>query len=138
MYHFVCNDRLDLVTSPLLPDQERKLRLFLFRRLRKGAIYTGTGNFSGMDFRYCIIHNHYLYFGFNFFLCDGTEGYQMNDIFVNCSWVATRWQQYSTHLHTNNTLNDTKQTMHRTIQKFWKSVCRAPSLQVLPWHLPYN
>ena len=42
------------------------------------------------------------------------------DIFVNCSWVATRWQQYSTHLHThthththtvhkrNNTQNKTK------------------------------
>jgi len=28
-------------------------------------------------------------------------------IFVNCNWVATRWQQYSTHLHTNNTQNDT-------------------------------
>jgi hypothetical protein len=25
------------------------------------------------------------------------------DIFVNCNWVVTRWQQYSTHLHTNNT-----------------------------------
>jgi hypothetical protein len=25
------------------------------------------------------------------------------DIFVNCKWVATRWQLYSTHLHTNNT-----------------------------------
>ena len=25
------------------------------------------------------------------------------DIFVNCYWVVTRWQQYSTHLHTNNT-----------------------------------
>jgi len=24
------------------------------------------------------------------------------DIFVNCNWVATRWQQYSTHLHINN------------------------------------
>ena len=29
-------------------------------------------------------------------------------IFVNCNWVATRWQQYSTHLHTN--------TIHRTTQ----------------------
>jgi hypothetical protein len=29
------------------------------------------------------------------------------DIFVNCNWVATRWQQYSTHLHTNNTQNNT-------------------------------
>ena len=25
------------------------------------------------------------------------------DILVNCNWVDTRWQQYSTHLHTNNT-----------------------------------
>ena len=25
------------------------------------------------------------------------------DIFVNCKWVDTRWQQYSTHLHTNST-----------------------------------
>ena len=25
------------------------------------------------------------------------------DIFVNCNWVNTRWQWYSTHLHTNNT-----------------------------------
>jgi hypothetical protein len=31
---------------------------------------------------------------------------------LNCSWVATRWQQYSTHLHTNKTQNDTKQTVH--------------------------
>jgi hypothetical protein len=37
------------------------------------------------------------------------------DIF-NCNWVATRWQYYSTHLHTNSTQNDTKQTIHR-IQK---------------------
>jgi len=27
--------------------------------------------------------------------------------FVNCNWVATRWQQYSTHLHTSNTQNST-------------------------------
>jgi len=38
------------------------------------------------------------------------------DTFVNCNWVVTRWQQYSTHLHTNNTQNDTKQTIHRTTQ----------------------
>ena len=38
------------------------------------------------------------------------------DIF-NCNWVVTRWQQYSTHIHTNNTENDTKQTIHRTTQK---------------------
>jgi hypothetical protein len=28
-------------------------------------------------------------------------------IFVNCNWVDTRWQQYSTHLHTNSTENNT-------------------------------
>jgi len=27
----------------------------------------------------------------------------IRDIFINCNWVATRWQWYSTHLHTNNT-----------------------------------
>jgi hypothetical protein len=51
--------------------------------------------------------------------------------FINCSWVATRWQQFSTHLHTNNTQKDTKQTIHRTTQKFRKSAGRAPSLRVL-------
>jgi len=29
------------------------------------------------------------------------------DIFVNCKWVDTRWQQCSTQLHTNNTKNNT-------------------------------
>jgi hypothetical protein len=38
------------------------------------------------------------------------------DIF-NCNWLATRWQLYSTHIHTNNTENDTKQTIRRTTQK---------------------
>jgi hypothetical protein len=28
-------------------------------------------------------------------------------IFVNCNWVDSRWQWYSTHLHTNNTQNNT-------------------------------
>ena len=39
------------------------------------------------------------------------------DISVNCNCVATRWQQYSTHLHTDSTQNDTKQTIHKTTQK---------------------
>jgi hypothetical protein len=30
--------------------------------------------------------------------------YDICDIF-NPNWVDTRWPQYSTHLHTNNTLN---------------------------------
>jgi hypothetical protein len=42
------------------------------------------------------------------------------EIFVNFNWVATRWQLYSTHLHTNNTQNNTKQTIHRTTQKLWE------------------
>jgi len=29
------------------------------------------------------------------------------DISVNCSWVDTRWRQYSIHLHANSTQNDT-------------------------------
>jgi hypothetical protein len=60
------------------------------------------------------------------------------DIFVNCNWVATRWQLFSTHTQTNNTGNVTKQTTHRTTQKYGRVTGRAPSLRVLPWHLPYN
>jgi hypothetical protein len=64
--------------------------------------------------------------------------YLWYDVFVNWNWVDTRWQQYSTHLHTNNTQTDTKQTIHRTIQQFRKSAGRAPSWLVISWHLPYN
>ena len=39
------------------------------------------------------------------------------DIF-NCNWVATRWQLFSTHVHICNTGNVTKQTIHRTTQKY--------------------
>jgi hypothetical protein len=38
------------------------------------------------------------------------------DIF-NCNWVATRWQRFGTHIHTNNTEYVTK-TTHRTTQKY--------------------
>ena len=37
------------------------------------------------------------------------------DIF-NCIWVVTRWQYFSTHIHTNNTENVTKHSIHRTTQ----------------------
>ena len=47
-------------------------------------------------------------------------------IFVNCDWVVTRWQQYSTHLHTNSTQNDTKQTIHRTTQQFGRVRAVSP------------
>src|SRR5215475_15454877 len=36
------------------------------------------------------------------------------DIFVNCIWVVARWQLYSTHVHTNNTWNNTNN--NRTTQ----------------------
>jgi len=29
------------------------------------------------------------------------------DIFDNCNWVDTRWQQYSTHLYKDSTQNNT-------------------------------
>jgi hypothetical protein len=54
------------------------------------------------------------------------------DIFVNCNWVATRWQLYSTHLHTNNTQNDTKQTTHRTTQKFWEQLKNFGRVRAVP------
>ena len=41
------------------------------------------------------------------------------DIFVNCNWVDTRWQQYSTHLHTNSTQN-TEDGTNITIIKIGK------------------
>jgi len=59
-------------------------------------------------------------------------------IYINCNWFATWWQQYSTHLHIHNIQYDTKQKIYRTTQQFWKSAGRAPSLWVIPWHLPYN
>jgi hypothetical protein len=48
----------------------------------------------------------------------------------NRSWFDTRWQQYITHLHTDSTHNTEK----------GKLGCsgRAPSLRIIPWHLPYN
>jgi hypothetical protein len=44
----------------------------------------------------------------------------------------------STHLHTNNTQNNTNNNQTTQIQTKWWSAVRAPSLRVLPWHLPYN
>jgi len=60
------------------------------------------------------------------------------DIFVNCNWVVTRWQQYSAHLHTNSTQNDTNKQYIEQHKNYWKSAGRAPSWRVIPWHLHYN
>ena len=47
----------------------------------------------------------------------------------------------------SSTVHIYTQTVHRmtqnkqyitTTQKFWKSAGHAPSLWVIPWHLPYN
>jgi hypothetical protein len=65
----------------------------------------------------------------------------------NCNWVDTRWQQYSTHLHISSAQN-TENGTYITITKLnihnnrkltnLGSADRAPSLRVIPWHLPYN
>jgi hypothetical protein len=59
-------------------------------------------------------------------------------ICVNSNWFATRWQKYSTHFLASNKKNETKQTIHRTTQQFWKSARRATSWLVIRWHLPYK
>jgi hypothetical protein len=66
---------------------------------------------------------------------------------INRNWVDTQWQQYSTHLHTNNTQNTENRT-YITIKKLnihnnkklanLGSASRALSLWVIPWYLPYN
>ena len=39
-------------------------------------------------------------------------------IYLTAIGVATRWQFFSTHIHTNDTGNVTKQTIYRTAQKY--------------------
>jgi hypothetical protein len=61
--------------------------------------------------------------------------------------VDTRWQQYSTHLHTNSTQN-TENGTYLTIKTLnipnnknltnFGSAGRASSLPVIPWHLPLH
>jgi len=43
------------------------------------------------------------------------------DIFVNCNWVVTRWQYYSTHLHTdkNNTNNNRTTQITTNLGECW-------------------
>jgi len=53
------------------------------------------------------------------------------DIF-NCNWVATRWQLFSTHIHTNNTGNVTKQTIHRTTQKIHRATQQLRRVRAVP------
>jgi hypothetical protein len=43
-------------------------------------------------------------------------------LFIYRNWVDTRWQQYSTHLHTNNTQN-TENGTYITIKKLTNLEC---------------
>jgi len=43
----------------------------------------------------------------------------------------------STHLHTIPRTTQITTEQHK-YKLMWKSAGRAPSLRVLPWHLPYN
>jgi hypothetical protein len=75
--------------------------------------------------------------------------YDMILYIFNCSWIDTRWEIVQSHLHTNtaqNIENGTQKTIKKLgtyipIKKFkinLRSAGRAPSLRVIPWHLPYN
>jgi hypothetical protein len=56
----------------------------------------------------------------------------------NCNWVDTRWQQYSTHLHTNSTQYRENITYLTIRRKNLGSAGRALSLRVIPWHFRYS
>jgi hypothetical protein len=51
----------------------------------------------------------------------------------NCNWVDTHWQQYSTHLYTNSTQNNTmkQNTQNRTYRSADKSLARPTSRCIL-------
>jgi len=42
------------------------------------------------------------------------------------------------HIYTQTVHRMTQYRLYIEQQTFWKSVDRAPSWQVIPWHLPYN
>ena len=52
--------------------------------------------------------------------------------FVNCNWVATWWQLFSTHVHTNNTGNVAKETIHRTTQKIHRTTQKLGRVRAVP------
>jgi len=59
-------------------------------------------------------------------LCGETPDIDI-DTFVNCNWADTRWQQYSTHLHTDDTQNKTinlgrERAVHRLCE-LYPGVC---------------
>ena len=56
--------------------------------------------------------------------------YIYTDISVNCSWVDTWWQQYSTHLYTNSTQNN---SINLGRVRAVPCIC-----ELYPGYLPYN
>ena len=53
-------------------------------------------------------------------------------VFVNCNWVNTRWQRYSTHLHINNThnnINNNRTTQITTVQHNTKRTAQITTEQ---------
>jgi len=56
------------------------------------------------------------------------------DMFVNCHRVDTRWQQYSTHLHVNNTQNNTINLGRMSAVPVFASYTLAFALQLRKKH----
>jgi hypothetical protein len=53
-------------------------------------------------------------------------------IYLSAIGVATRWQVFSTHIHTNNAGNVTKQTIHRTKQKLHRTTQQLGTVRAVP------
>jgi hypothetical protein len=53
-------------------------------------------------------------------------------IIFSCNWVATRWQLFSTNIHTNNTENVTKRTVHRKTQKIHRTAQQLGRVRAVP------
>jgi hypothetical protein len=51
---------------------------------------------------------------------DSIPGTPSRIIIINCNWVDTHWQQYSTHLHKNSTQNAENGTYITIKRKLWE------------------
>jgi hypothetical protein len=104
-----------------------KLRLFRFAS--PGALTLSTEADERRVLQDCRFSQHCSWSLCSFAIWNCVTGYPISDvskkntfgidIFVNSNWVATRWQQYSTHLHTNSAQNN---TINNFVWKaFWDS-----------------
>jgi len=87
-------------------------------RLKTDVYYETTETVQCVGHYSLHIRAHHGYFIGHFFLTSRLN-YIGIDIFVNCNWVDTQWQQYSIHLHTNSTQNNTINNFGR--KGFWDS-----------------